>query len=99
MEPNKGKFRIRLNLFDSIVLIVVLLVGAFLAWNALKPDPAAEEPSAATVRYTIRFQRMLEGTGSLVHEGDLLVDSIKNYQMGRVVSAEVVPCRDRKSVV
>lgn len=28
MEQNAHKFRIRLNLFDAIVLIVVLLAGA-----------------------------------------------------------------------
>ena len=34
MEQNNGKFRLRLNLFDGIVLIVALAVGAFLLWNA-----------------------------------------------------------------
>ena len=35
MEPNKPKFRFRLNLFDSIVLVLALAVGAFLVWSAI----------------------------------------------------------------
>ena len=95
MEQNNGKFRLRLNLFDGLVLIVALAVGAFLLWNAFKPASSAPsgETSAAssTIRYTIRFQRLLEGTGSLIQPGDALVDTIKNYKLGNVVSVEVVP--------
>lgn len=97
MEQNNGKFRLKLNLFDGIVLILALAVGAFLLWNALKPAPAASsgEPAstASTVRYTVRFQRMMEGTGSLIEPGDALVDTIKNYSLGNVVSVEIVPAQ------
>ena len=43
MEPNKPKFRFRLNLFDSIVLVLALAVGAFLVWSAIKPAAAPAE--------------------------------------------------------
>ena len=88
------KFRFRLNLFDGIVLVLALCVGIFLAYNVLKPAPAEEEigtPAVSTVRYTVRFQKMLGGAGSLVEPGDVLIDNIKNYKLGTVVSAEVVP--------
>ena len=95
MEQNNGKFRLRLNLFDGIVLIVALAVGAFLLWNAFKPAPSTAgettTTTSSTVRYTIRFQRLMEGTGSLIQPGDALVDTIKNYKLGNVVSVEVVP--------
>lgn len=94
MESNTPKFRLRLNLFDGIVLVLALAVGALLLWSALKPAaPAGDAPAAntATIRYTVRFQKWLEGTGALVEEGDKLVDNIKNYELGQVVSAEVVP--------
>lgn len=39
MEPNKPKFRFRLNLFDSIVLVLALAVGAFLVWSAISRRP------------------------------------------------------------
>ena len=34
MEPNKPKFRFRLNLVDSIVLVLALAVGAILVGSA-----------------------------------------------------------------
>ena len=80
MEQNTPKFRLRLNLFDGIVLVLALAVGAFLLWSALKPAAPAEgaAPSTATVRYTVRFQKWIEGTSVLVESGDKLVDNIKN---------------------
>ena len=98
MEQHNGKFRLKLNLFDSIVLVVALAVGAFLLWSALKPaasTPVGEPTATSTVRYTIRFQRMLEGSGSLIQPGDALVDTIKNYQLGNVVSVEIVPAQSQ----
>ena len=99
MEQNNGKFRLKLNLFDGIVLIAALAVGAFLLWNAFKPASAASSgtasPSTSTVRYTIRFQRLMEGTGSLIQPGDALVDTIKNYNLGTVVSVEIVPVQSQ----
>ena len=63
MEEKRTGFRLRLNLFDALVLIAALLVGGYLAWNALKPaDNAGETPTASVVRYTVRFQKMLQGT-------------------------------------
>lgn len=96
MERNTPKFRLRLNLFDGIVLIAALAVGAFLLWTALKPAaPAAEgagtAEAASTVRYTVRFQKWLEGTNVLIQEGDQLVDNIKNYALGSVISSETAP--------
>ena len=93
MEQKTPKFRLRPNLFDGIVLVLALAVGALLLWTALKPAPTVDQPAAetSTVRYVVRFQRWMEGTGALIEEGDKLVDNIKNYDLGRVVSAEVVP--------
>lgn len=95
MEQN-SKFRLRLNLFDGIVLVLALAVAAVLAWTMLKPAAPAEgesAPNTATIRYTVRFQRWLEGTGELVKEGDVLIDNVKNFELGTVVSAEVIPCK------
>ncbi len=91
----KKNFRLRLNLFDGIVLVLALAVGAFLLWRALRPAQAAEagaSSSASTVRYTVRFSRWPEGTSSLVQVGDKLEDNIKNYKLGTVVKAEAAPC-------
>jgi len=91
MAQKPEKFRLRLNLFDSIVLILALAAGAFLLWNALKPDAAPEQADTSTIRYTVRLQRWPEGTSAAVKEGARLTDSIRNYEMGRVVSVETEP--------
>lgn len=93
MEQNKSNFRLRLNLFDAIILILVLAVGGVLAWLALRPaaQEAADPSVASTVRYTVRFQRWAEGSSSLIEAGDKLTDNIKNYALGTVVACEAVP--------
>ena len=87
MEQNNHKFRLRLNLFDAVVLLVILVAGAALVWFGLRGS--ADAVSQETVRYTVLFQRMREGSGALVQPGDQLVDTIKNYRMGTVVSTEI----------
>ena len=95
MEHNTSGFRLRLNLFDGIVLIAALAVGAFLIWNRLKPAaPIPAVPTTQdTVRYTVRFQRWAPGTSSLIAEGDQIADNIKNYEIGHVVAVETAPAR------
>ena len=49
MEQNTPKFRLRLNLFDTIVLVLALAVGAFLLWRAVKPAaPVQADPTATS---------------------------------------------------
>ena len=51
MEQNNHKFRLRLNLFDAIILVAVLLVGAAAAWIGLRSGgetaPTARPPGSA----------------------------------------------------
>ena len=93
MEQNTPKFRLRLNLFDTIVLVLALAVGAFLLWRAVKPAaPVQADPTAtSTIRYTVRFQRWIPGTSEIIQPGDRIADNIKNYEVGHVVSAQAVP--------
>lgn len=68
MEHNTPKFRLRLNLFDGIVLVLALAVGALLLWMSLKPSAGDQgtASTASTVRYTVRFQRWPEGTSEII---------------------------------
>lgn len=94
MEQNTPKFRLRLNLFDGLVIVAALAVGALLLWTRLKPAVPAQTGAAAqdTVRYTVRLQRWTPGSSSLVTPGDQIADNVKNYEVGRVVSAQAAPC-------
>ncbi|MEH2940739.1 DUF4330 family protein [Lawsonibacter sp. JLR.KK007] len=95
MEQNTQKFRLKLNLFDGIVLVLAVAVAAFLLWRAMKPAVQVPmDPSVtSTVRYTVRFQRWTPGTSALIQAGDRIADNIKNYEIGQVVSAEAEPAR------
>lgn len=92
------KFRFRLNLFDGIVLVLALAVAVFLGYKTLKPAAPVEDtgaPAPSSVTYVVRFQKMIEGTETLVEPGDKLTDNIKNYAMGTVISTEVQPAKTR----
>ncbi len=96
MERNEGRFRLKLNLFDGIVILIALAVAAVLLWTRMKPAAAAPEgaPASATTQYTIRLQKTLPGTGDLIKAGDRLVDVVKNFELGTVVSAAAMPATD-----
>lgn len=92
MERNRPKFRLRLNLFDTIVLVLAVLAAIFLLWWSMRSSSAEGAGSAAaTVRYTVRFQRWGVGDEEIIHLDDSVSDNIKNYEMGRVVSVQAVP--------
>lgn len=94
MEQNKPGFRLKLNLFDGIVLALAVLAAAFLLWREMKPAAVgvSSSPTASsTIRYTIRFQRWIPGTSELIQPEDHIADNIKNYEVGQVVSARAVP--------
>lgn len=93
MEQNKR--RIRLNLFDGIVILIALAVAGVLLWMQMKPAASnAATPATATMQYTIRLQKVLPGTDDLIESGDALVDVVKNFELGTVVSATVMPATD-----
>ena len=65
-------------------------------WSAIKPAAAPAEgavSAAGTVQYTIRFQKMIQGASERIKPGDQLVDTVKNYELGTVVSVETVPAQ------
>ena len=84
------RFRLKLNLFDGIVLLLAVAAAAFLLWRMVKPEvPVQSDPTTtSTVRYTVRFRRWTPGTSHLIEAGDRIVDNIKNFEMGHVVSAQ-----------
>ena len=91
MENNNEKFRLRLNLFDGIVLVLAVIVAGLLVWNHLKPETPAEDDKTSTLEYVVRLQRWTNDTVDMIHEGDKLVDNVKNFELGTVKSVEVIP--------
>jgi len=95
MSEQKRGFRLRLNLFDSIVLLLALGIAATLLWSYLAPKQVGGDlvPAAETIQYTICLHGTLSGTGALVEPGNALVDAVKNYNLGTVVSSSTAPAR------
>jgi len=91
MEQKKAKFRFHLNLFDCIVILAALAVAVLLVYSRMKPQETADAPAAAKQQYTILLRKTVAGTGALVKQGDALVDAVKNFDLGRVVSSQTKP--------
>ncbi len=92
MEQSNPKFRLRLNLFDALILVLVLVVGGALVWFGLRSDGGSGQESAAgTVRYTILIQRMAQGDSELIQPGDQLEETVENHRLGTVVSVQAEP--------
>jgi len=91
----KEKIRFKLNLFDTVIILLAVIVAAVLLWNRLAPksDGGAVAPTQQTIEYTIRLRGAMEGTGALVQPGDVLEDAIKNYSIGTVVSVTIGPAK------
>lgn len=92
MEQSNSKFRLRLNLFDAVILVLVLAVGAVLVWFSLRASGTEESaPTSRSVQYTILIPRMVEGDSALIRPGDALEDTVENYALGTVVSVTAQP--------
>ncbi len=88
-----NQFRLRLNLFDGIVLVLALAAAVFLMWRFTRPAASGDGGRSASGQYTVCFQRWPAGSAQAIHQGDQLADNIKNYNVGTVVSAQAVPCQ------
>lgn len=85
-KANKFKVRDLFNLFDIVVLVVAVLLAAILV---LFSRGAGKEQT--TVIYTVEFTNMQNGSASLIQPGDSLVDRVKKFDLGKVLSVEVGP--------
>lgn len=94
MEQNKKAFRLHLNLFDAVVILAALAVAALLLWSQFKPADSPTAPAAEKIQYTIVLRKTVPGTGAQVEVGDTLIDAVKNYDLGKVISSETVPAQD-----
>lgn len=92
MENKKKKLPKFINLFDIVVLAlagIMLAVLLFVGKDTGAVDAAPTE--TFTCRYTIELNYMNNGTAGLIEVGDSLMDKVKKYNMGTVVSVEVGP--------
>lgn len=81
------KKRWRINLFDIVIILVVLCLG--IALYAFTHKTVVVETKKVT--YQLEMIECPEGFAEKIHVGDKLTDNIKNYHMGTVVAVEAEP--------
>ncbi len=93
MEQKANKRKWSLNLFDLIVIVLAVLIGAFLLYRSMShgPDTDTSASGTVTVRYTVQLTRVLESVSGDIQMGDVFVDGVKKYTMGTVQSVTVGP--------
>ena len=100
MSENKKKIAWKLNLFDIILIAVVLVAaGAFavvkLGGNTPAPvDSSAQSaPVPQSVRYVVQIEQALPQTAEMVEVGQHLHERTRKEDMGVIESVEVTPAK------
>jgi len=84
----KKKFKI--NLFDIVIIAVVLVLAIFVYKYAHKEAAVDTKP----IRYTFELTDNQVGFTDNIHVGDEITDNVKNYYMGKVVAVEKAPHKE-----
>ncbi|HHT17453.1 MAG TPA: DUF4330 family protein [Papillibacter sp.] len=92
-SKNQG-FRWKLNVFDVIIMAVVLVAAAALiiVWrNSGRSNISVME--SRPVRYRIEINGMVPDSAIAIESGDLIYDSVKKYALGTVQDVTLEPAR------
>ena len=98
----RKRIKWKLNLFDLIVLAVVVLAAAgLLAWKFVGSNQTEVDPNSGvtvpkgthTVRYVVELEQLHKQTADMVAVGDELYERTKKELMGTVQSVEVSQTR------
>ena len=88
---NNSKIRISFNLFDIIIILIVIALVAGFAVYQTRSSSSGGASGTKTVQYQVEITGLTEGTGDMIREGDPIVDKVKKNGMGTVVSSEFYP--------
>ena len=98
----KKRIKWKLNLFDVVLLAVVIVAAAgLLAWKFVGSNQTEVDPNSGvtipkgthTVRYVVELEQLHEQTANMIAEGDEVYERTKKERMGIVQSVEVAPAR------
>ena len=97
---DKKKIKWKLNLFDLLVMALVLVVAVGVVGMKYRQQQAAQSeqgqtnaPGAITVRYEVELTQMFYDTAMQVQPGDKLTERTRKEAMGTVESVEVTLTR------
>ncbi len=91
MENKQSKPRWKLNVFDVIIIAVVIIAAGVVLYLWRFSGNSSSVAVTIPVRYTIELTGLLDGTSDKIHEGDTILDSTKKFVMGTVVSFKREP--------
>lgn len=91
MENKQKKPRWKLNIFDMIIIAVVVVAAGALLYVWRFSDKNDTTAATKPVHYTIELSEMLSGTSAKINVGDTIMDSTKKFIMGTVLSITPVP--------
>ena len=91
MTDRKPGRKLPLNLFDIIIIVLVIAVAAGFIIIKLHGGKNAEFENAGTVEYAIELSTMSANTEGMIKPGDKIEDKIKKLYMGEVKSVEFYP--------
>jgi len=94
----KKKFRLKLNVFDIVIIALVVVAGIvfFAVTNTSRSGSDGVKLSSGTsttVRYVIELTGMMEDASNKVEVGDTIIDRIEKRTLGKVVAVTIEPTR------
>jgi flagellar basal body-associated protein FliL len=92
MEKKQNKPRWKLNIFDIIIIAIVIIAAGVLIYIWRFSDKSGNTSvNYKPVHYSIELSGMMSGTAEKIKEGDTILDSTKKFIMGTVVSVSIEP--------
>ena len=83
--------KLPLNLFDIIIIVLVIALAAGFIFVRLQGSKSADSGSSGTVEYSIELSTIAENTEGMIKPGDKIEDKIKKLYMGTFKSVEFYP--------
>lgn len=100
MSENRKKIAWKLNLFDIILIAVVLVAVGVFAAVKLGNSPTTADPVEGTpvqapqsVRYVVQLEQALPQTAEMVEVGQRLYERTKKVDMGVIETVEITPAQ------
>lgn len=90
MGANNKKLFGKINVFDIIIIALILVVAVAVLGIYYSKQKKVVTKSVKTT-YTLELIDNPLGFAKLVKEGDIIKDSIKNFNMGTIIKVEQTP--------
>jgi hypothetical protein len=92
MENKPIKPRMKISIFDIIIIAVVIIAAGVLIF-VWRPSGKSSGTAIVTtpVHYSIELSGMVQGAAEKIKEGDTIMDIDKKFIMGKVESVAIAP--------